>query len=226
MKNPHRKDLFPIQFYHGSVPDNDRLKELIIPLIEKTKDDNPDPTEWMTHKVKTSIFNCDLNNIIFGRSKIGDEVRDQYQQVWDSFFDGEFSIGLQETWYNYYTDGEYQEAHAHCGDWETPLHFSCVHYLSFDPKRHKGTTFNDPLEANKTICFDERLYDWKYTPTIKEGDFVMFPAYLSHEVKASPATPDYPRITLATNVRVMNYIPNIPPKYEDTSYADSPILHT
>lgn len=214
MKNPHRKELFPITIYHGAVPNNDKLKELILPLIEETKDNNIHPDEWMTHKINTSIFNQDTNNFIFGRTKTGEEIRDQYQQVWDSFFDGEFAIGMQESWYNYYTDGEYQEAHSHCGDWETPLHFACVHYLSFDPERHTATTFNDPLEANKTICFDDRRYDWKHTPDVKEGDFIMFPAYLSHEVKACPPTPDYPRITIATNIRVMSFDANNPPKYE------------
>jgi hypothetical protein len=53
---------------------------------------------------------------------------------------------------------------------------------------------------------------WKYGhPLINEninsleGDFIMFPSYLRHCVYPSPSTPDYPRITISMNFKVLEY---------------------
>ena len=50
----------------------------------------------------------------------------------------------------------------------------------------------------------ERYCD-KYNPTIKEGDFIMFPSWLAHEVKPMPPTPGNPRITISLNLQLLKY---------------------
>ena len=35
----YRKEVFPISIFHGGVEDNNKLKELIIPFVENTKND-------------------------------------------------------------------------------------------------------------------------------------------------------------------------------------------
>ena len=45
----------------------------------------------------------------------------------------------------------------------------------------------------------------KYKPKVREGDVIMFPAYLEHEIKPGKPTPNYPRMTLAMNIKVTRY---------------------
>ena len=39
-----------------------------------------------------------------------------------------------------------------------------------------------------------------HAPNISEGDIIMFPSYLEHEVKAGKPTPNNPRITISFNL--------------------------
>ena len=90
------------------------------------------------------------------------------------------------------------------GEYDYPLHLACVHFLSFDPSIHSPLVFTDPLSAIKSSSF-ESGYSEKCTLKVEEGDFLMFPNYLLHEVKAGLATPEYPRITVSFNIRMLKY---------------------
>ena len=48
-------------------------------------------------------------------------------------------------------------------------------------------------------------YSEKYNPPVIEGDLLMFPSYLEHEVKSYPPTLDKPRVTISFNLSVMSY---------------------
>ena len=88
-----------------------------------------------------------------------------------------------------------------------PTHFACVHFLSFDPEIHAPLTFADPLALIRghSIDMNNTNYSEKYCPPVTEGDLLMFPSYLDHEVKSYPPTPDKPRVTVSFNLTVMSY---------------------
>ena len=67
--------------------------------------------------------------------------------------------------------------------------------------------FKDPLHQlrNLSVELDRNDYSHIWKPNVKEGDFLMFPSYLSHCVKPGKPTPDYPRITIAFNFRILEY---------------------
>lgn len=204
----YRKELYPISIYHNRVEDNERMKELIVPQIEKNlKDIAPVPNGWLTTQCKTSFDSDDINGSIFYNGEHSEEIRGQYMNVLKSFFDKDWEVDIPSMWFNYYTNGEYQEGHTHLGTYNAPLHFACVHFLSLDPERHSPLAFTDPLTVIRTPMFemDSSNYGEKYYVNAKEGDFVMFPSYLEHEVKAGPPTPDYPRITVSFNIRMLRY---------------------
>ena len=204
----YRKELYPISIYHNRVEDNERMKQLIIPQIEgNLKEISPVPDGWLTTQCTTSFDSDDINGSIFYEGKDSEEIREQYMNVMKTFFDKDWEVDIPNIWFNYYTNGEYQEGHTHLGSFRKPLHFACVHFLSFDPERHSPLVFTDPLTTLRTPMFemDSANYHEKYQVKAKEGDFVMFPCYLEHEVKAGPPTPDYPRITVSFNVRVLRY---------------------
>ena len=205
-----RHTLFPVSVYHGHVPDNDLLKKLLIPYIEETKDSNEIPTDWMTNKVNTSWRNEETCNKMVEGSR-GEELISQYTKVLDDFFDQPYSMKTSGIWYNYYVDGEWQEQHNHLSSPFTSQqikeHFSCIHFLSFDKENHNSVTFIDPLNNIRCHSFEFKSHEYypKYGPYVTEGDFLMFPSYLEHEVKKGIPTPDYPRITISFNVEVMEY---------------------
>ena len=68
-------------------------------------------------------------------------------------------------------------------------------------------TFSDPLGLIRYHSIDLKSanYSEKYNPSVVEGDLLMFPSYLEHEVKSYPPTPDKPRVTISFNLTVTSY---------------------
>ena len=203
-----RVTLFPISVYHGHVPDNDLLKKLLIPYIEETKDSNQIPVDWMTNKVNTSFQNEEIEKGLTSDAR-GEELKKQYISVLDDFFDQSYSMKISGIWYNYYTNGEWQEQHNHLPspNFVNVSHFSCIHFLSFNPEIHNPVTFLDPLISTRchSMEFKSHEYHPKIHPPVIEGEFIMFPNHLEHEVKAGIPTPEYPRITISFNIEVLKY---------------------
>ena len=56
-----------------------------------------------------------------------------------------------------------------------------------------------------TVKFHKRRLNEDQNLFVREGDFIMIPAYLEHEVNPGKPTPDYPRISIALNFRVLKY---------------------
>ena len=137
------------------------------------------------------------------------------------FQEDEWRIDCEHLWYNYYSNGEWQEQHRHLGDWKDLTHFAFVHFVQYDHKRHIPITFVDPLEAERSLSpeldppeIDGKPTLGKYRPKVREGDCLMFPAWLEHEVRPGKPTPDYPRISMAMNIKILQMGED---KYRDKS---------
>lgn len=209
----NKVQVFPITYFKSPVEDNETVKQLLVPKIMEDVKDLPIPEGWFTNKLMTSFSGEKPGKeIFFGTDKTYQSLLEtRYAKCLDSFFENiTYQIAIDEIWYNCYVDGEFQEAHDHLtrafGNY-SPAHFSCIHFLSFDSKRHKPVRFHDPIEQLR--CTSYELYGNGYKehhyPDIQEGDFIMFPSYLIHSVEPSPCTPDYPRITIAMNIRILQY---------------------
>mgnify|MGYP001178664743 FL=1 len=197
-----RKELFPISIFHGKVEDNGKLKDNILPFIQTTKQYNKPPEGWLTNNINTSYNNTEINCYDF----LIEETQQQYQAVLNTFFDERFNINVSQMWYNVYNGGEWQEEHTHTGTIGSPIHFACIHFLSFDPNIHTPVTFIDPLITTRALSLEMKSngYNDKVNLKYEEGDLIMFPSYLSHEVSPSIQS-DYPRITISFNIEVLNY---------------------
>ena len=198
-----RIDLFPVSYYRGVVEDNAKLKDLILPIVERTVKECETPEGWLTTNITNSFCNEKISSELANLT----EVKRQYFNVIKGFFDDKFRLEIDDIWYNSYTDGEYQEAHNHCGDALAPTHFACVHFLSFNPKIHSPLTFIDPMDTLRHLSINMKTEEYcdRHNPRVKEGSLVMFPAYLKHEVKSYPSHPDEPRITVSFNITVTEY---------------------
>ena len=200
--------VFPITYYHLSMTDNDKLKDLLIDKIVKDAKNLEIPEGWFTNKLMTSFDGEPRGKeIFFGEDDTYQKVLEKrYGSCINAIFDAPYKIDIDEIWYNVYMNGEWQEEHDHVGG-PHGSHYSCIHFLSFDPKIHQPVEFRDPLSQlrNLSVELDRNNYAHTWYPELKEGDFIMFPSYLSHSVKPGKPTPDYPRITIAFNFRVLDY---------------------
>ena len=203
-----QRRVFPITYYHLSITDNDQIKELLLDKIVKDSKELPIPEGWFTNKLMTSFDGEPRGKeIFFGKDQTFQRILEQkYAACIDAVFDAPYEIAIDEIWYNVYVNGEYQEDHDHIGG-PYGSHFSCIHFLSFDPEIHEPVQFRDPSHQIRHLSLelDRNDYSHNWFPDVREGDFIMFPSYLSHCVKAGKPTPDYPRITIALNFRVLKY---------------------
>lgn len=199
-----RISIFPITVFKTKVSDNNSLKTLLCPKILKNSEHLKIPKDWITNKVKTS-FECEPNGLeILGpNSTYFNLLIQKYIECMGEIFDKDFKVSIPRIWYNVYTDGEYQEEHDHLTGPFTVTHFSCIHFLSFDPDKHKSPEFRDPLSQLRNLSVELECGE-VYIPQIEEGDLIIFPSYLKHWVPPSQKT-DYPRITLSFNLKVLAY---------------------
>lgn len=208
--NRYRSPLFPISIYQSCVLDNERIKELLYPLIEKYNNNHREaPKGWFSTKLQTSFEDDELRTMMINiDTEIGKELNDQYSKVIGTFFDIPFQLQITDIWYNLYENGEYQEAHTHFGTYNNPNHYACVHFLNFDPSVHSPLCVLDPLRHIRISSFEyfnESDYkDDHHFLDVKQGDLVMFPAYLEHEVRPGPPTPGNPRVTISFNIKVID----------------------
>ena len=203
-----RKTIFPVSYYHGKVENNDRLKQKLLPDINLKKNKVKVPEGWATTKIITSINSDRANDFLYE----SEELSNQYLNVIESFCDDDYVIEIDEIWFNYYIDGEYQEQHNHLdsaadirrkNEKLSPT-FSCVHFLCYDKEVHNPLTFKDPMSAIRSHSFEFESHNHNdvHSPNISEGDMIMFPSYLEHEVKAGKPTPNNPRITISFNLKL------------------------
>ena len=207
MRNHYKRTLFPVTLYHTNVRENSVIQREVLSSIQKCYEEKnlPIPDGWLTDKLTTSFDQDELNHKIFESEKI----HKLYMKYVSSVFDKPVSFSLEDIWFNYYIDGEYQEEHNHINPtpFLPPVHFSCVHYLKFDKEEHVTTTFHDPLKDLRSHSFeiDSNHYAPEWSPKVKEGDLLIFPSYLVHHVRKSKPTPNNPRITVAFNLRLLSY---------------------
>ena len=202
------RKVFPITYYHLSMTDNDMLKDLLVDKIVEDAKNLEIPDGWLTNKLMTSFDGEPRGKeIFFGEDDTYQKILEKrYGACINSVFDAPYKINIDEIWYNVYMNGEWQEDHDHIGG-PYGSHYSCIHFLSFDPEIHEPIQFRDPLMQlrNLSVELDRNNYSHIWMPNIKEGDFIMFPSYLTHCVQAGKPTPNYPRITIAFNFRVLDY---------------------
>jgi hypothetical protein len=199
--------IFPIYYHQTSIDKNEEFKTMHMNAIVESYRKNHIGSfpGWITNKMHTSYANDELNLEVF---KDGlQDLRQFYSPYIDRFMNKPWAGNMDSPWFNCYIDGDYQEQHSHVSPSLVNPHFSCIHYLSFDEKRHHPVTFVDPSYQLKvpSSLINSPNYDGRYQPSIKEGDFIMFPSYLDHLVKPSPKTEDYPRITISFNLYVTEY---------------------
>ena len=205
----YRKALFPIHIYQTHIKENELIKDELSNNIEKYVKDKSlkIPGGWLTDNIETSFGNSNTNIELFGDNSI---VHDYYEKYLSKIFDKDVKMILNHMWFNYYSNGEYQEPHHHVDGgcvMNDKAHFSCIHYLKFNENIHEPAIFVDPLSLirSHSIEIDSNNYNDRYVPNVREGTLLMFPSYLEHYVRKNTPTPDDPRVTIAFNIILTKY---------------------
>ena len=205
----YRKTLFPIHIYQTHIKENELIKDELSNNIEKYVKDKSlkIPDGWLTNSLQTS-FEVDIANMeLFEKDSI---VHEYYQKYLFTIFDKPVELSIKDMWFNYYSNGEYQEPHHHIQGGSinnNQSHFSCIHYLKFNENIHEPAIFVDPLSLTRahSVELDSNNYNERYTPKVREGSLLVFPSYLEHFVSKTASTPEYPRVTIAFNIILTKY---------------------
>ena len=203
----YAKSLFPIHIFQNNIKTNHILQDELLEKIEGMHQSGKMkvPEGWLTNKLSTSFSYFDENKSLFE----GTQTLETYYEYVSKFFDLETKFQICDMWWNYYSDGEWQEQHIHVSkrNFGYPPVFSCVHFLKFNPEIHQPLIFVDPNEHIRYSSLEMKCtrYRSRYELNIREGDLVMFPPYLMHYVRPGKPTPDCPRITIAFNLILKKY---------------------
>ena len=199
-------NIFPVTVYKTRIEDNDLLKEKIVSSVEKALPELDSPEDWATDNLKTSFEGEPKGKeVLVGKNNV--LLKEKYSNAISEIFDREITWEIaDDIWYNYYEKGSYQELHEHIADPFQKIHFSCIHYLSYDRDVHTPAEFHDPISAIRahSLTLDKNFVGDFFIPQVEEGDLIMFPAYLQHRVLPQKVS-DIPRITLSFNFRLLRY---------------------
>ena len=199
-------NIFPVTIYKTRIEDNDFLKEKIVSSVEKALPELDSPEDWATDNLKTSFEGEPKGKeVLVGKNNV--LLKEKYSNAISEIFDREITWEITgDIWYNYYEKGSYQELHEHIADPFQKIHFSCIHYLSYDRDVHTPAEFHDPISAIRahSLTLDKNFVGDFFIPQVEEGDLIMFPAYLQHRVLPQKVS-NVPRITLSFNFRLLRY---------------------
>lgn len=190
-------DLFPVTTHISEVKNHQLIKDVCMPYVEKAYEENPstfvDP--WDADVFTTFGKKIDLD---WG------QILSQYLENIQEFAAGLGIAGnpiITEAWLNAYKRNQNQEIHDH-----SPGHFAAVHYLKYDIEEHLPTIFINPYRqasiSNKPDFHDSidnvpQTWVAQSFLRVKEGDLVIFPAFLEHKVPRQQS--DKMRVTLSFN---------------------------
>ena len=199
-------NIFPVTVYKTRIKDNDFLKEKIVSGVEAALSELDSPEDWATDNLKTSFEGEPKGKeVLVGKNNV--LLKKYYSDAIYEIFDREITWEIvDDIWYNYYERSSYQELHEHIADPFQKIHFSCIHYLSYDREVHTPAEFQDPISAIRahSLTLDKDFVGDFYIPQVEEGDLIMFPSYLQHRVLPQKVS-DIPRITLSFNFRLLRY---------------------
>jgi hypothetical protein len=103
-------------------------------------------------------------------SVISELLRENYQN---------FSVRFEDIWRNKYVDNDFQEPHVHTGP---KSKFSFILYEKFDLNPH--TIFFNPAKYLISATMGDNHFgiSQTFTPSVKAGQIIVFPAYVEHMV--------------------------------------------
>lgn len=204
------KQIFSPFYYRAPATEHMNIKGQIEHYYsEKAKEEpNNQPKTW----------GCKVHTTFGMKTKPLDRVKDLYQNDIMRFFRQiempPVEVDADDIWINVYQKGQWQENHHHHGN--DDVYFSAVHFLKYNKEKHPPLIFNSPqniLMAPNELGRHTNLTYWDldHKVDVHEGDLVIFPSYLEHQVNVQES--DEERITISFNIKVK-------PHFEDPTHME------
>lgn len=174
--------MFSLPFLHTSL-DFDNTE-----LIQSINSSSSEFTWVNTSKVRTS-FGSDWTN-----PNLLDAIRPHVQTYMQNYMRIVGPAKIQ-IWFNEYEFTFFQEEHTHS---EIDALISGVYYVSM-PDNSTPTVFSSNYkDLMQYSGYKQELSE--FSPSVKEGDLVLFPPFVKHFVQQQPIKQGEKRITVAFNV--------------------------
>lgn len=168
--------LFPVTVYLIKDTGWENYKDYLLTSIK----DQKDPAYWERDGFYTD----------YGKEQPWRET------IWNEFMEPQVSsllkdsnTKLQDIWCQQYINQAGFTAHQH-----QTVGFSCVLYAQFDPEVHWGTSMFRPYLDPNDLTNSGSVT----TPEVEEGNIVVFPSWLLHQV--TPSDTEKPRTIVAFNL--------------------------
>jgi hypothetical protein len=195
--------------------DNEFVEEYKEKFLSKIKSSKGviSTSSWRDCNVKSSFFdepfvnNCSSIdfNMIFSK-KVSEEMESFFIKLNED--QGELiniPVHISKIWYNEYNYNDFQETHCHSG---RDSFYSFVYILkSKDINVDSKLAFENPRSSHlKSIIIGMRMnsidnYKEEYVPNLSEGDLVIFPSHMKHNVKFHKNKNDS-RISISGNIGI------------------------
>lgn len=203
--------LFATDIHKFRIDPNTYDKQDFIEVCTRNYDKNPYRNSWDHGQSDIHHLYNDWDNKEFEPVNL-DKVTEQYKLIIDSFMQTlrfnntiAYEFGVVNTTVTKTNQYMKQHNHESCA-------FSCVHYINLK-EEHSLTRFINPLIigqfrntwAHVNTLMDGSIENSSYFSywdlSVEEDDFIIFPAYLVHEITRVPKTVE-PRITNSVNIKI------------------------
>jgi len=193
--------LFPVPVIKIKFEDHYKYN---FPEVEK-KDQKPD--SWMD-SVQTTYPNIHDDDLVVSsmiRDSLKIDLKSSIVEVFEQL-NLPTNIGYSNFWYNIYHDNQGQEKHDHLGSVGAPLPFWSGIYYN---KNTSPTMFYRYDTIYKTHLFDgvedssiAPFWGSTFSPSVEDGDILLFPPYLVHSVESNLEHKDIMRMTFSFNLNL------------------------
>tara|TARA_R100000149_G_C5862881_1_gene128355 strand:+ start:122 stop:724 length:603 start_codon:yes stop_codon:yes gene_type:complete len=185
------ESILPVPFYTNYVPFKFNKKQK--DFIKKAKRKN---NSYNKSTLNTYVLNLPLFKNF--KKHLEKELANYVQKV--LIAEDRTKFFITQSWFNFTQPGEKHHAHEHPNSFISGVYYvnAFEHLDSIVLNTHKVTRIKLPAKNVNEFT------GAKYPHKVKTGDFVMFPSYLNHQVKAKEGSGE--RISLAFNVFVKGKI--------------------
>jgi hypothetical protein len=195
-------DLFPIQIFKKRCSNHDTIKKYMIDMVYQDFI-NKGPNDKRQNAYTDYVEGATFIHWPYLYSLYESDIKSMLAAVGFSIPNIKISL---KGWYMFTEHSESMLVHDHTGGPST-IQFAVVHYINLE-KDSKGTVFHNPWARSmkattptKDIKLIPNYYlNFNNCPDVVEGDIVMFPAWLDHNVPMHDN--NTLRVTNALNVTV------------------------
>jgi uncharacterized protein (TIGR02466 family) len=193
-------DIFPVKIYKTSYTgDLESLKQSILPKLQECYERTTEFNQGSMRGDGLCSYNVMRDLQTWPEMQpLVEFINAHAELYWQALgYDANMRPGVFEMWSNIYKHDSFIDAHTHA-----PIHLTASFYLQM-PENGGNIAFEHPnavLMKHQPYALDGIRYGstFEHEVTVKTGDLVFFPGWLTHKTKPNQSLED--RIIIGSNV--------------------------